>query len=259
MKAAQGIKELFKQETGTPNEKPEVISYQTMQFIVGGIALALPPVVWVFYSILESHVASPLSAISEYYYTIMRDVFVGSLCMVSLFLFAYKGYPKKGMLISENVIFNTAGALCVLVALFSMNMDKDVCEINNKPVEICGKLVALDHREWFGWIHNGAATLLFIILGFVSLFLFTKTDSKQNLTPEKKRRILIYRICGAVIWGALLFYIICNLLNVPWPSLLFAIEFICLEAFGISWLVKAKPKELFKGGPPPEPSTEQQP
>ena len=47
MKAAEGIKALFKQETGTANEKPEIISYQTMQFIVGGIALALPPVVWI--------------------------------------------------------------------------------------------------------------------------------------------------------------------------------------------------------------------
>ncbi|MFN8288381.1 MAG: hypothetical protein U0V74_16610 [Chitinophagales bacterium] len=246
MKATQGIKELFKQETGTPNEKPEVISYQTMQFIVGGIALGLPVIVWVFYSLLESHMASPLSAISEYYYTIMRDVFVGSLCMVSLFLFAYKGYPKKGMIISENMIFNTAGLLCVLVALFSMNMAPDVCSINNRQIDLCPNLVALHHREWFGWIHNGAATLLFIILGFVSLFLFTKTDDKNKLTPDKKRRIFIYRLCGIIIWATLAFYVVCSLVKVQWPSLLFVVEFICLEAFGLSWLVKAKPKELFK-------------
>ena len=36
-----------------------------------------------------------LESISSYYHSVMRDIFVGSLCAVGTFLISYRGYDKR--------------------------------------------------------------------------------------------------------------------------------------------------------------------
>ena len=43
-------------------------------------------------------------------------------------------------------------------------------------------------------IHNVFAITFFLLLAYNSLFLFTKTTGE--MTPEKKKRNIIFRVCG---------------------------------------------------------------
>jgi hypothetical protein len=110
--------------------------------------------------------------------------------------------------------------------------------------------VLMFHYKAFGWVHIGAATALFVSLGFVSIFFFTKSDKKKDKQgPKKPWRNVIYRVCGVAIWTALALYGLFLLVQglapeAPsvralggWP-LLYGVETACLCAFGVSWLVK---------------------
>ncbi len=68
-------------------------SYLALRKAVGWIGILLPFVLMPGgYFIFKENIT--LKNLSVCYHTGMRDVFVGSLCAISLFLFFYKGYDK---------------------------------------------------------------------------------------------------------------------------------------------------------------------
>jgi hypothetical protein len=68
-------------------------SYLALRKAVGWIGILLPFVLMLGgYLIFKEDFT--LKNISVYYYTGMRNILVGSLCAISLFLFFYKGYDK---------------------------------------------------------------------------------------------------------------------------------------------------------------------
>jgi hypothetical protein len=223
---------------------------------VGYLALLLPVVIAVGYRIFGGEHGGFLGSISESYYTVMRDVFVGTLCAVAFFLFAYQGYSDF-----EDRFFNVLGGLCVVVAFFAMNstaveasplLDPPSCHHATAMDPTCSIVlndrVLIFHYETFGWIHFAAAATLFASLGYVSIHFFTRSDATDP-GPEKRRRNTIFRVCGFAIWGALGLYGLFSLAQwfAPdatwvraldhWP-VLFVVEWVCLWAFGFSWLVK---------------------
>ena len=62
----------------------------------------------------------------------------------------------------------------------------------------------------------------------------------------KKKRNIIYIICGCVILAMMILLLIVMLVPslIPFIGIVFVLESICLVAFGISWLVKGE--TLFK-------------
>src|SRR3954447_13327075 len=67
-----------------------VLSYLSVRRAIGAIGLLLPivlgPVGWLVFGIeIQDNMSS-------YYHTALRDVFVGSLCAIGIFLFCYRGY-----------------------------------------------------------------------------------------------------------------------------------------------------------------------
>lgn len=64
---------------------PQVISAQQMRRGVGYLAILLPVVAAVGYGVFGQEYGGFLGSISESYYTVMRDVFVGTLCAVAFF------------------------------------------------------------------------------------------------------------------------------------------------------------------------------
>jgi hypothetical protein len=226
---------------------PQVVSAQQMRKGVGLLAILLPVLTAVGYCVLGGQRGGFLDSISESYYTLMRDVFVGTLCMEAFFLYAYRGYNRL-----EDRLFNVLAVLCVVIAFFSMNPTEGAPGVDTAPPPACyhairmtptcsillNNRVLMSHYEVFGWIHIGAAAALFMSLGYVSYFLFTRTGSDKP-SPRKLRRNMTYRACGVAIWASLAIYSLLALLKVQsnWP-LLFIAETICLFAFGFSWLVK---------------------
>jgi len=165
------------------------------------------------------------NAISTYYYTNMRDFFVGILFAIGITFFCYNGYDKYDKIASW---FATVSIICIAVF-----------PTNNESTCLFGLKSNLSTTS--GLLHNISATTLFITLAVMCLFLFTK--SNQFPTEEKKIRNKIYKTCGIIIFSSLIFlalYMNTNLLRLQfghWKPV-FLFESIMLIAFGFAWIVK---------------------
>ena len=157
-----------------------------------------------------------LDSISGYYHTGMRDVFVGALCAVALYLFFYTGYDKW-----DNWAGNLAGFLALGVAWFPTTKEGPI--------------------DTIGIVHLIFAILFFLTLAGFSYFLFTK----EGDTPKQRKiiRKRIYKVCAYVMVGclaAILIYILFIQDNNSNSSFIFWAETFALIAFGVSWLTKGR-------------------
>ena len=123
-----------------------VISYLTLRKSLG-ISGLLMPVILVAGTGLLSDEQAVQPAISDYYYTVMRDVFVSFLAAFGLFLVSYTGYEKKDMWTTF-----AAGIFAIAVDFFPTNEG-----------EGCGNPSCI--------IHFVSAGLFFLTLAYISYFL----------------------------------------------------------------------------------------
>jgi hypothetical protein len=158
----------------------------------------------------------PEKSISFYYYTGMRNVLVGALCAISLFMFFYTGYDKR-----DDWAGNFAGLFAIGIAWFPTT--------ESGPTDL------------IGLFHFICAVLFFLTLIVFSVFLFTLRSNHP--TPQKLMRNKIYRLCG-IIMAACLIAIAIYFIFIESPGstscFVFWAEMIALVAFGFSWLTKGE-------------------
>ena len=203
------------------NVRTMVIHYQTLRFLIGILGFLLPFVLAVGAAILD--LSEIRESVSDYYYTSMRNVFVGILCIIAFMLFSYEGYAHE----DERVSDNAAGNLGCLFAL----------GVAWAPVAYCSSIVR--------FIHVASATLLLLTFAYFSLCLFTRGKDEQ------KNRV--YKTCGAVIilmialialYEVYALYLNGEVLRAWKP--VFWLESFAVMAFGLSWLIKADTTSLVK-------------
>ncbi len=200
-----------------------VISYLTLRTTIGVLGMSLPFVVSLGALVLFQ--TGFQSSISAYYHTGMRDVLVGTLWAIGFFLFSYKGYER-----ADNVAGNLACLFAVGVALFPTSPD---------GAAEAGVLL-------IGAVHEVFAGLLFLILIYFCLFLFTKTDPHVPPTKRKLQRNRVYRACGYTMSMCILLIAIYMLLPRDLASLFTAykpvywLETLAILAFGVSWFTKGE-------------------
>lgn len=196
-------------------------SASALRKAIGWIGILLP-----FVLMFAGHYCCKIDlvqiSISHYFHTCMRDLFVGSLCAIALFLFFYQGYGKKdkwGYL--DNWTSNIAGSCSLGIAFFPSTGSGLCC--------------------FSGIIHGICGGVFFLLLAFDSIFLFTRTDKSFFPGSKKKNRNAIYYLCGIIIFFCVaamgifyLFFMKCCADS----TLVFWAETIALSAFGISWLIK---------------------
>src|ERR1700744_932378 len=89
---------------------PLVISYLLMRVLIGVIAVLLPfALIGINWAIGHGF----QSSLSSYYYTPMRNLFVGSLCAIGVFLVSYDGYD-----LADRTITDVAGLCTICIAFF---------------------------------------------------------------------------------------------------------------------------------------------
>ena len=214
------------------NSGPFVLSALALRRAIGLLGTFLPLVLWLGAVILfRTRMQSSLSA---YYHTGMGDVFVGTLCAIGVFFYAYRGYTEGGH--NDDKAGNFAGVFAIGVALF--------------PTEPSGGLGV--PATFTGIAHAVFAALLFLTLAYFSLVLFTKTHPGRPRTPEKRRRDWVYRAAGYTILASIALIGILGAvrtLGLLSPEVIqavealnpaFFLESIALTAFGISWAVKGQ-------------------
>ncbi len=210
---------------------PVVLSYYMMRRMVGLLALALPFALAAG-SILarlfiSGHLPHPLlqRSISDYYYTPMRDLYVGSLCAIAAFLACSRGYDLR-----DEITGYLAGVCAVGVACFP--------SFNPRST----RYTQLDFA--FGVIHTAFAALMYLTLAYICIFLFRKSSPQKTLTRRKQDRNRIYVASGLIMVACMIAMVSLTMLTTierRHPShLLFWCESLALCAFGIAWLTKGE-------------------
>ncbi len=202
-----------------------VVSYLSVRRAIGGIGLALPvllgPVGWLVFGIeIQNN-------ISSYYHTVLRDVFVGAMCAIGIFLFCYRGYD---WIESWTANFGCLSALGV--ALFPLDANSD----------------PLYQKSLIGYMHSFFGGAFFLTLAFYSLYHFPTRKSKPHeIATHELERNLIYWTSGVVILVSMLAmgaYLL--LLPTEWKdwlngyNFLFWLEWIAIWSFAAAWLTKGR-------------------
>jgi len=217
------------QQSG-PQNSILLISYLSLRKAIGIIGVALPFVL-PFGQILlhalgiQSSLHTPVieSSISSYYYTDMRNIFVGSMCAIGIFLMSYRGYDRR------DAIAGRFAFVCAIgVALFPTSP---------LPAPTADEML-------IGGVHLTFAALLFLTLAYFSLKLFTMTDPEKPPTRQKLQRNVVYRVSGYVILACIALIVVAAL--PPIKAMVerleprFWLEAIAIVAFGVSWLTKGE-------------------
>ncbi len=215
---------------------PQVISPYILMRIIGFLAFSLPFILLVSHLVIGP-CSEMLPTISNYYHSVMRDIFVCMISGMAICFFAYVGYEKKVEDKLSDNFFAKCAALCALgLALFPT--------VN--PGGICHSNCVADVSKISSQLHYFFAASLFLLLAYFALKIFTKSDNVHAMTAEKKMRNKIYKSCGYTILVCIVLIIVYSffvkdkvVFNKEY-AIVFWLETICLLAFSLSWMVKGE-------------------
>ncbi|SFA55440.1 hypothetical protein SAMN04487972_11394 [Paracoccus halophilus] len=242
-----------------------VISYLEMRKAIGFMGFFIPTAM-LLYALLTG---DPLrSSISSYYYSPMREVFVGGLLAIAVFMWSYRGYREPGRLITDRLVARCAAVAITLGSLSPTDPPRVEaglqpaatagpgnggaleCLLNNGPTADhpsvdYNLMQCLLGPELGPRLHIAAAAVFLLALAVFCLVLFVRDDSPPEATaPEKQAEHRIYRICGWIIIAsmALIAFLWLTDLDVALAALrpVFWLEALACFAFATSWLIKGR-------------------
>ena len=157
------------------------------------------------------------TSISATWHTNACTAFMIILGSASILLICYNGYQ-----LIDDITLTASGVFGLGVCLFP-------CDIPGAP-ERFGTFMLTGKASDI--VHTICAALLFLLLAYNSFFLFTKTSGE--MTGWKKKRNIIYRVCGIGMVASYLMMLLPDFSIKVW-----LMETIALTFFGLSWLTKA--------------------
>ena len=215
-----------------------VLSYTRLRTALGILGMFLP-VVLILGGMLDTlrlgaSAGEIEPTISDFYHTTYRDIFVGTLCAIGIFLISYRGYRREeNEVINDDLLANLAGLAALGVAFFPN--DGGDGTIVSMSQGVTGVKTAQ-------MLHYASALVFFTCLAAFCFFKFARTG-------DVKRR-KIYIACGWTIIGALVATAIAVIFKQHIPGvgrelvkewkLIFWFEAVGIWAFSLSWLVKGK-------------------
>jgi hypothetical protein len=206
--------------------KSLILSDKAYRRLIGILGMALPLVCFAGGAIFAGYRLQ--SSISSYYHTNVRDFFVGLMFALSLFLVTYKGHERIDTVV--DIVTGFAGLSLALFPCLGKDAKDPIGFFQLPPV-------ASD------LVHVCSAGAFFFLLAFTATFLFTRSSQGRHPRGPKLTRNVIYVVCGCLMFAGLACLIV---LRIFFPaaledtSVVFWIETLMLEAFGISWLVKGE-------------------
>jgi hypothetical protein len=247
-------------DSGVPASNQLVSSYMTLRKAVGWIGVCLPFAVflgnWIIFSHHRFACLMPISnklpdSLSGYYYSHMRDVFVGAMWAAGVFLIFYRGHDFW-----DRWLTNFAGIFALGIALFpTMPPKSEILQTNS-----CGPVTPIvlqpaPHGTAVGIVHVVCLIGLMTTIAFMAQRFTRKysddqiaamTDDDREIERDehlKRRNNVIYRSCFGAIAAAgalaLIQLFLTDTVKSMAPWLLYA-ETIAFLAFGIAWFVKGR-------------------
>ena len=201
---------------------------------LGFLGALLPIIVLVLcivYACVPGHVF-PDSISATYYFAPTITPFMIILGASGIILMCYRGYSKWDDLVNTLTgIF----ALCICLfpcsnpQMYAAGLIPDLVGTFQLPVVISG------------WIHNISAVCFFGLLSYNCLFLFT--TSSGEMTENKKKRNLIYKICGIGMISAIV--VLLAVVAFEIYAGIWFVEAVALGFFGVAFLTKADVYRIF--------------
>ncbi|MFB6892865.1 DUF998 domain-containing protein [Kitasatospora sp. NPDC056327] len=199
----------------------DVRTVRRLRLGIGVLGFLLPIVLPVGNSLTSARIAL-LSSMSASYYTDMRNVFVGGLCAIGVFLICYRHDSR------EDRLSSVAGVLAIGVALLP----------TEPPASVVAHPGGLETTV--GMLHLACAAGLFGVLAYFCLRLFADSPDAGGRRPARDR---VYLVCGWVIVAGVVTVAVAGLLHLArdWPlTLPYLGEAVSVFAFGVAWLVKSE-------------------
>lgn len=196
-----------------------MINTKRLRCFIGILGMLLPIIVLVLS--LAFGYSFPDSISATYFVPTCITPFMIILGSAGILLMNYNGYDKI-----DDILNTAAGIFALGVCLFpcAATTLKQVGTFN-MPVGVSNTLHMISALGFFG------------ILAYNSLFQFTKCSA--NPTAEKKKRNIIFRVCGVGMIASFILLPLVSFDLVNIPHAIWLIETIALFFFGISWLTKA--------------------
>ncbi len=208
-----------------------VLSYHRVRTALGILGIFLP-VALILGGLETSGQIEP--TISDFFHTKMRDVYVGTLSAIGIFLISYRGYRRNDdEFLSDNVLATTAGLAAFGLAFFPNANGGSGADTITQVV--LGANTATS-------VHFVSGSLFFFCLA-----LFCYIQFPKNARPARRR---VYMACGHIIILSLIGLIVGSYLKMNGPApvrdfvidwrVIFWAEAVGIWAFALSWLVKGK-------------------
>jgi hypothetical protein len=197
---------------------------------IGWIGTLLPIVVIVGQAAFCS---GPLpNSLSDYYYTPMRNILVGALCVLGVFLLLYDVSVRV-----DRWITNAAGIGVLGVAFLP----------GSPPVPHL-----TTSEEVIGNLHVFFASIAFLGLAATMWRFAYAVSDGPDASPPSPRASVFYRVSACVMLGFVLLSGVAILLPLSIQNSTLAIydtEAVAIFTFGISWLVKGRALEPLASAP----------
>ena len=230
------IEKTLKLDFSKGNNDIWLTSQQTLRKLIGVLGVLLP--VLLFLTLLiDSGFDRPLFSLSHYYFTRASSIFVMVVSLLAIFLLIYKGQERIDFILST-----IAGIFALCVVIFPTSNISRLCNDERFKYSI----TIMKNSMFRMGLHYVSASIFLLALACMSIFVFTKSDkAPAERSRNKKIRNRIYRVCGVVMILAIL-VMLSNVVGIisnevfSKYSLVFWMEVIAIEAFGISWLTKAE-------------------
>jgi hypothetical protein len=200
-----------------PQFNQDARTVQRLRFGIGAIGLLLPLVLpfgnWIFVQ-FGHHTEIMPSSMSSSYYTSTRNIFVGGMCALGVFLIGYRATPRADLWTS------IVGVFAIGVALFPTAPSS-----------------ASNFQSIIGYVHLSSAGILLAGLGAFCIASFHRESNATRETPNYG-----YLTSGVLIEVFLLVSIIAGLTQwgAKWTlTPLYVCESLSVWAFGAAWVAAA--------------------
>jgi hypothetical protein len=189
------------------------LTYAHLRSGMGIIALVLPFILWGGGLAAGIHLQSSLS---DYYYSSMRNYFVGILFALGSFMFLYKGFSWQ-----ENYALHLAGVLAILIAVVPTD------DPGNPQAELTPTAL----------LHKLFAVFFFLTIAYVCLFRSADTLPLLGSGLRAKVYYWTYKVIG--IYMAIVPLVLYYFEFHRYQRVFFA-EATSIWTFGAYWLLKTK-------------------
>lgn len=212
-----------------------VVSFLTTGRAIGVLGLFLPFSMLAWSLLTQSSIRGSLS---EYYYTPVRDLMVGTLITMAVFLWSYRGFSDRDDDLRYDRRVGKIAAVAAMIIAFA--------PITPRNNDRCTLIQCIIGPRSAATVHGIGATVFFVSLAFFCLVLLPRSVVR---TRGAAGRIRLYRVCGVIIVAATVVIGIWQFLPIEVIFSLgrfrpiFWLETLAICAFSAAWLVRGRALE----------------